>query len=68
MLIYKKTKLSEIYLAVYDVSGKLMAKDKFQINNNHIGINTNNWSQGTYFVHLVGEKEEKIGVYKIIKK
>jgi hypothetical protein len=45
-----------------------MAKDKFQINNNHIGINTNNWSQGTYFVHLVGEKEEKIGVYKIIKK
>jgi len=64
----QKTKLSEIYLAVYDVSGKLMAKDKFQINNNHIGINTNDWSKGTYFVHLVGEKEEKIGVYKIMKK
>jgi hypothetical protein len=64
----QKTKLSEIYLAVYDISGKLMTEDKFQINNNHIVINTNNWAQGTYFINLIGEREEKIGVYKIIKK
>ena len=64
----QKTKLSALTIQVIDINGKIISNEKFQVNNNHIGIKTDSWSSGNYFIHLLSDNEKPVGVYQIIKK
>ena len=64
----QKTKLSALTIQVIDINGKIISNEKFQVNNNHIGIKTDSWSSGNYFIHLLSNNEKPVGVYQIIKK
>jgi len=64
----QKTKLSALTIQVIDINGKIISNEKFQVNNNHIGIKTDSWSSGNYFIHILSDNEKPVGVYQIIKK
>jgi hypothetical protein len=64
----QKTKLSALTIQVIDINGKIISNEKFQVNNNHIGIKTDSWSSGNYFIHILSDNEKPVGVYQIFKK
>lgn len=63
----QETKLSYFEIEITDMSSKVISKDKYAGISNNIGINSSSWNTGTYFLKLIGENAEVLGIYKIVK-
>lgn len=63
----QETKLPYFEIEITDMSGKVISKDKYAGISNNIGINSTSWNTGTYFLKLIGENAEVLGIYKIVK-
>ncbi len=62
------SKLPFIMLNIYDVSGRLISSDKYAVTaNNQIGLNTEHWQSGTYFLKINDLQNNPLGEYKIVK-
>ncbi len=62
------SKLPFIELRVHEASGKLISNDKYAVAaNNQIGINTEGWQKGTYFLRITDLQNNQLGEYKIVK-
>lgn len=57
-----------IQISIYDISGKLISKETYVAQNNHIGINTQHWQTGSYLLQLSNSAGLTLGSYSIIKK
>jgi len=62
-----ESKLSGILLKVVDINGRVFSSEKYSAGNNHIGINTESWNSGVYFIKVLDNNQALIGNYKIIK-
>lgn len=57
-----------IQISIYDISGKLISKETYVAQNNHIGINTQQWQTGSYLLQLSNSAGLTLGSYNILKK
>ena len=62
-----ESKLPYVQLAVNDINGRQISKDTYAAGNNHIGINTQSWQAGNYFVTVSDTKGKTLGSYKVVK-
>jgi hypothetical protein len=62
-----ESKLSDMSLQVADINGRVLSSEKYSAGNNHIGINTESWNSGVYFIKVLDNNQALIGNYKIIK-
>jgi len=56
-----------VQLTVSDIQGRKISNDTYATGANHIGINTANWSAGTYIISVSDMNHQIINSYKIIK-
>lgn len=61
-------KAPNIQISIYDMNGKLMSKELYVAQNNHIGINTQHWQTGSYLLQLSNSAGLTLGSYIILKK
>ena len=61
------SKLSQVIIEVSDINGRLVSYGKYAGITNNIGINTNSWERGSYFLNLKSSQDLILGTYKIIK-
>ena len=61
------SKIPIIQLTVFDINGRQIISEQFSAINNHIGLNTNSWQKGNYFVTLSDLSGKLLGSYKIAK-
>lgn len=63
----QETKLPSVEIEITDINGKVIFKETYAGISNNIGLNTASWNMGTYFLTLIGNKAEVLGIYKIVK-
>jgi hypothetical protein len=56
-----------VQLTVTDIQGRKISSDTYATGANHIGINTQNWSAGTYLISVSDMNHNILNSYKIIK-
>ena len=64
----ENSKDPNIQISIYDISGKLISKETYVAQNNHIGINTQQWQTGSYLLQLSNSAGLTLGSYNILKK
>jgi hypothetical protein len=62
------SKLPFIRLTINDIQGRLISEERYATsNNNHIGINIQDWNPGTYLLYFADLQGDLLGSYKIVK-
>jgi hypothetical protein len=61
------TLFAQIKISITDLNGKEVYNGIYAGISNTIGINTKDFKLGTYIINLKSDKNETIGIYKIIK-
>jgi len=61
------SKVPNIRLSVYAITGKQISNDTYVAGNNHIGINTQSWEKGEYIITISDTHGEALGSYKLLK-
>ena len=63
-----ESQLDIIKIDIVSIDGKLLSSEKYASWNNHIGINTEKWLSGIYFLQLKDKENRIVGTYKVVKK
>jgi len=63
-----ESQLDIIKIEIVSMDGRLVSAEKYATWNNHIGINTEKWLSGIYFLQLKDKKNHIIGTYQVVKK
>ncbi|MBK9329798.1 MAG: T9SS type A sorting domain-containing protein [Sphingobacteriales bacterium] len=61
------SKVSDIQLSVYDITGKQISNAIYIAGNNHIGVNTQSWQKGEYIITIRDTHGDQLGSYKIVR-
>lgn len=62
-----ESKVSDIQVTIYDITGKQISSEKYAVGNNHIGINTQKWQKGEYILTIKDIQGELLGSYKVVR-
>lgn len=63
-----ESQLDIIKIDIVSIDGKLVSSERYASLNNHIGINTEKWLPGIYFLQLKDKENRIVGTYKVVKK